>query len=338
MTNVYGVGYRKADFLRVQDLDFSAGVRIEDSKTDSQSDYRTTTATIYQLKSNLNETRVAESLRLVYKGFKKTTLSFDAKLEERQLNWDARSSNLSDPSIFDRKTDTDFLDQIYTFKAVHRFNKDIKSTVSFQIKDLERSLTNLYRISADYPGWLGDYRTKSSDFLVKTDFRLNSKTSATLLYQLVQETIDFQLGGNTSNQKIHRGSGSISFNPTQNLFLVGTFMLENRTIDTPAAGSAAVPARAFDFRGKSYSLLLDATYAFNEKTSCTLGFQHTGALGNMDASGNYVFDKVGLTLKHQLAANKTVSVGYQFYSYNSRNGDNLDYRAQGAFATYTYTF
>ncbi|MFA6425258.1 MAG: hypothetical protein WCW64_03640 [Phycisphaerae bacterium] len=338
-TNVYGVGYRRADFLQIQALDFSAGVRIEDSKTDSQSNYWTTTApNYYKLKSNLNETRVAEVLRLVYKGFKRTTLSFDAQLEERQLELDVQRFPTSTST--NQRTDTDFLDQIYTFKAVHRFDRNIKATVMFRLKDLKRSDTELLDLNPGaYPGFLGDYHIKGNELLVKTDFRLNSKTSATLLYQLIQETIDFQLGGRTSNQTIHRGSGSISFNPTQNLFLVGTFMLENRTIDTPATPTTAgVPARAFDFRGKSYSLLMDATYAFNAKTSCTLGFQHTKAIGNADASGDYVFDKVGLTLKHQFAANKTIGLGYEFYNYNSHNGDNLDYRAHGAFATYTYTF
>ena len=341
-TNVYGLGYRRANILEVQNLDLSVGVRIEDSKTDSQSDY--VRSTLYTLKSNLDETRVAEVLRLVYKGFKRTTLSFDAQLEERQLNWDARRN----PSYadFDRETDTDFLDQIYTLKAVHRCSNDIKSTIAYKYKNLERSLTNLYRVSADYPGWLGNYRTTGSDLLVKTDFRLNSETSATLLYQYVQENIDFELGGRTSDQEIHRGSGSISSNLAQNLFLVGTFMLENRRLDTPAVGDPCgsgpgIGTRLYDFRGNSYSLMLDGTYAFNEKTSSTLGFRHTEALGTVGDAGNYIFDKVSLTLKHKFAANQTVGLGYQFYYFNNHTGGSShwdDYTAHGAFVTYGYTF
>ena len=119
-------------------------------------------------------------------------------------------------------------------------------------------------------------------------------------------------------------------------------MLENRRLDTPAFGEDAPGegSRPYDFRGNSYSLMLDGTYAFNEKTSCTLGFRHTEALGNTDNGSNYVFDKVGLTLKHKFAANQTVGMGYQFYSFNNRDGGNHwdDYIANGAFVTYTYTF
>jgi len=340
-TNVYGLGYRRADILDVQKLDLSAGVRIEDSKTDADSNG--SRGGVFHASSNLDELRVAEVIRLVYKGFKQTTLSFDAQLEERQLKWDA--SDTLNPDSFDRETDTDFLDQIYTFKAVHRCSKDVKSTVSFKIKDLSRSMTNTFDADPTaYPGFLGDYYIRGTDTLAKMDFRLNSATSATLLYQYVQDIIDFERGGNTSDQRIHRGSGSISSNLAQNLFLVGTFMLENRRLDTPAVGTDApgIGTRLYDFRGNSYSLMADGIYAFNEKTSSTLGFRHTEGLGNTDQdAGNYIFDKVSLTLKHQFAANQTIGLGYQFYYFNNRTGGDShwdDYIAHGAFVTYGFTF
>ncbi len=347
-TNVGALGYRKANVLQTPGLDFTAALRVEDSKTNSRSMYDSkTSASDRLLKSSLDEVRVGETLRLVYKGIKKTTLSFDADLEQRDLNWDSRvaSGGTTDQhKNFDRKTDTDFLDQVYTFKAVHRFNRAVKSTVKFRIKDLERSMTNLYRAETDptnFPGILGSYRRRGNDLTVKTDFRLNSKTSTTLMYQFVQESIDFELGGKTSNQEIHRGLGSLSCNPAQNLFLVGTFMLENYDLDTPGVvESTNYGIRPSDFRGNSYSLLLDGTYAFNSKTSCTLAFQHTEAMGTVDYAGDYVYDKAGITLKHQFAANQTIGLGYQFYNFNNHagSGDFDDYRAHGMFVTYSYTF
>jgi len=345
-TNVGALGYRRANFLQVPRLDFSAGVRVEDSKTSSRSDYGydpyggTPFGYGYTLRSELDEVRVAEVLRLVYKGIKRTTLSFDADLEQRDLNWDAQRS----PSYgsFDRKTDTDFTDQVYTFKAVHRFNRAVKSTIKFRIKDLERSITNLYRTSSDYPGWLGSYRRTGRDLTLKTDLRLNSKTSTTLMYQFVQESMDFALGGKTSNMEIHRGSGSLSFIPMQNLFLVGTFMFENYDLDTAAVGtgSQALGPGPYDFSGNSYSLLLDGTYAFNSKTSATLGFRRTEAMGTVDYAGDYVYDSVSLMLKHKFTANKTIGLGYQFMSFNNHagRGDFDDYRAHGAIVTYACTF
>ena len=63
-------------------------------------------------------------------------------------------------------------------------------------------------------------------------------------------------------------------------------------------------------------------------------------MGTVDYAGDYVFDKVGLTLKHQLAKNQTVGLGYQFMNFNNHAGrdDFDDYRAHGAFVTYEYTF
>jgi hypothetical protein len=292
--------------------------------------------------SRLNEVRVGETLRLVYKGIKRTTLSFDADLEQRDLDWNSHVND--DGSISDYKTDIDFTDQVYTFKAVHRFNRAVKSTIKFRFKDLERSYTNLFDSTPNgYPGWLGSYRRRGNDFTLKTDVRINSKTSTTLLYQVVQESIDFELGGKTQNLEIHRGAGSLSFSPTQNLFLVGTFMLENYKLNTPASGNTGNMApgpRPYDFRGNSYSLLLDGTYAFNERTSATLGFRHTEALGTVDYAGDYVYDRVGLMLKHRYAANQTIGLGYQFMNYNNHNGSGSfdDYKAHGMIVTYSYTF
>jgi hypothetical protein len=355
-TNVGAFGYRKANALQVPDLYFSAGLRVEDSKTSSRmsgsSKYYnfithgyTDPAKPRIVTSGLDEVRVAETLRLVYKGIERTTLSFDADLEQRDLGWQERDRHggvFSDPDL-SRKADIDFTDQVYTLKAVRRFNRAVKSTVKFRIKDLERSYTELLDESTYYPGWLGSYRRKGNDLTLKTDWRLNSKTSTTLMYQFVQESIDFELGGKTSNLEIHRGAGSLSFTPIQNLFLVGTFMLENYRLDTSinatASGHAPGP-RPYDFRGNSYSLLLDGTYAFNEKTSATLGFQHTEAMGTVDYAGDYVYDKIGLMLKHKFAANQTIGLGYQFYNFNNHAGsdDFDDYKAHGVFATYAYTF
>jgi len=187
---------------------------------------------------------------------------------------------------------------------------------------------------------MGDYRRTGQDLTVKTDFRINSKTSSILMYQYVHEAIDFELGGKTSNQEIHRGLGSLSFSPKENLFLVGTFMLENYDIDTPGTvASTNYGVRPSDFRGNSYTLMLDGTYAFNSKTSCTLGFQHTEALGTVDYAGDYAYDKIGLMLKHKVRENQTIGVGYQFLNFNSHEGGGFDdYRGHGAFVTYAYTF
>jgi hypothetical protein len=202
----------------------------------------------------------------------------------------------------------------------------------------------LYRANAnpaDYPGWLGSYRRSGSDVTFKTNLRLNNKTSTTLMYQFFQEGINFALGGKTSNLQIQRGAASISFIPTTNMFVVGTFMLENYKLDTPAVGtgSQALGPTPYDFRGDSYSLLLDGTYAFNEKTSCTLGLRHSEALGTVDNAGDYAYDSISFMVNHILAANRTIGVGYQFLNFNNHGGGSFDdFSAHGALITYTMTF
>lgn len=359
-TNAGTLGYRKANVLDVEKLDFSAGTRIEDAHTTSQGRGfgGSPFPTLRIARSDKDDVRFGETLRLVYKGFKRTTLSFDADLQQRFLDWkefeDVRSHEIvNNPAehlvrparnFLDWRADIDHTDQIYTLKTVHRFSRDVKSTVKFRYKDLERSYTNVFdNDPIFFPGYMGSYRRTGNDFYADVDFRINDKTSSTLLYEFIQESINTHIGGKTQNLEIHRGAGSLSFTPMQNLFLVATFMLENYNLDTPvnaAPGTSIAPGtQPFDFVGNSYSLLLDSTYAFNEKTSSTVGFQHTEALGTVDFAGDYVFDKVGITLKHKITEKQAIGLGYAFYDFNNHKGGSFDdYIAHGAFVTYSFAF
>lgn len=352
-TNVGAFGYRADNIARVENLSLTAGLRVEDSSTRSRMSgsgkfYNFLTGEYDGPKprvetSRLDEVPVSETLRLTYQRDTQTTLSFDADLEQRALHWSERDQHggvLSDPDL-SRKADIDITDQIYTFKAVHRVSRALKSTLKLRIKDLERSSTDLLDETAFYPGYLDSYRTTGRDVSLATDCALANNATARLLYQFISESIDTSLGGKTQNLEVHRGAGSLSFSPAQSLFLVGTFMLDNYDLDTPAVGVAADHARGsrpFDFRGTSYSLLLDGTYAFNTMTSCTFGFQHTEALGTVDFAGDYAFDSIGLMLKFRRSRNQTVGVGYQFLNFNSHSGSFDDYRGHGLRASYTYTF
>lgn len=211
-------------------------------------------------------------------------MTFDADLEQRTLGLKERDRHggvYSDPDN-SLKSDISFLDQIYTLIAVRRFNPSIRSTAQFRIKDLDRNYSNLLDDTEFYPGYLGSYRKTGRELTLKTDWRINDKASSAIMYQFLQESIDTSLGGKTQNMEIHRGAGSVSLYPANNLYLVGSFMLENYKLDTPAVGVAsnhAQGASPYNFRGNSYSLLLDGNYAFNDRTSCGFGVQHTEAYG-----------------------------------------------------------
>ena len=197
----------------------------------------------------------------------------------------------------------------------------------------------------NYPGFLGDYRITGNDVTAKTDWRINSTTNTTLMYQFIQESIKTDAGNKTQNWETHRGSGSISMNPSTNLFLVGTFMLENYNLDTPASGASgnriADGPRAFDYIGNSYSLMLDGTYVYDAKTSCTFGFQHTESLGEGDGNNtnDSRYDKLSLMVNRKLSESQTLGVGYQYIDFDNRNGGDFDdYDAHGILMTYEYDF
>jgi hypothetical protein len=336
-TNVGALGYKKANIL--PGLHFTAALRLEDSRTQSSSS-GIVSGSRQEFTSRKDEVRVGETIRLVYKGIKKTTLSFDADLEQRDLN--RKENNNSDRW----NADIDFTDQIYSVKAVHRFDSKVKSTFKFRIKDLERTYTNLFDSDpSGYPGFLGNYRIRGNDVSLKTDWRFNSSSSATLMYQFIQESINTELGGKTQNMEIHRGSGSFSASPCSNVFLVTTFMLENYRLDTPGNGDAAsrfgIGSGAYDFTGNSYSILLDGTYVYSDKTSYTFGYHHSEALGSGDGSGanDSAYDKIGLTVKHKIAKNQTFGAGYQFINFDNHNGGSFDdYSAHGMLFTYEFVF
>ena len=118
-------------------------------------------------------------------------------------------------------------------------------------------------------------------------------------------------------------------------------MLENYDLDTPAIrdDDASYGPLPSDFKGNSYTLMLDGTYAFNEKTSCNVGFQHTEALGAVDDAGDYIYDKIGVTLTHHFTSNQSISLGYEFFNFNNHGGGSFDdYKGHGAAVTYTYRF
>ena len=224
---------------------------------------------------------------------------------------------------------------------MRRSNRSVKSTVKLRIKDLARNYTDLRDDTPFYPGYLDDYRVSGTDLSLGLDCRLGDSATATLQYQVMQENIHTSLGGETQQRDIHQGAGSLSLSPLQNMFLVGTVMLERYRLDTPARGVAtshAPGASPFDFEGDSYSVLLDGTYLINEKTTCTLGLQHTEAMGTVDFAGDYTFNSVELMLKFKCSPEQTMGLGYQFMDFNNHAGRFDDYRAHGLALSYEVVF
>ncbi|MCF7972826.1 MAG: hypothetical protein K9N55_03315, partial [Phycisphaerae bacterium] len=352
-TNAGAFGYRVDNLASIGKLSLIVGARVEESRTQSQmsgsSNFYNFLSGLYEgpkpriVESRLNEVPISETVRVTYQGLERMTLSFDADLEQRALHLSERDRHggvFSDPDL-SRTADIDQTDQTYTFKAVRRLNRSLKSTLKVSLKDLERSATDRLDDSPFYPGYLDNLRRTGQEISFATDYFLPNHATLSVLYQFIHEAIDTSLGGTTQNLEIHRGAGSLSFSPMKKLFLVGMFMLDNYTLDTPATGVAASHAQGstpFDFRGTSYSLLLDGTYYFNDRTSSTFGFQHSEALGTVDFAGNYAYDSINMMLKYKQSQHQTIGLGYRFLNFNSHTGDFDDYIGHGLTVNYSCTF
>lgn len=362
-TNVVGLGYRKFSFLNNPDLYLSAGLRLEHANTrakgNGMGNDNAGGLTLRTAASGLDELRLEETLRLVYRGVERTTLTFDAEWEQRWLDWDemedvqsheifntpgAQIGGVASAPILNREADIRYVDQVYTAKVARRFTRAVKGTARVRIKDLDRR----YHEDVDndplyYPGELGGYQIKAQEGSLGVDLFINSKTSATFRYELINETIDTEQSGETADLEIHRGAGSLVVCPVDGLSLVGTVMLENLTLESPGAGDGtnniAAGSRPFDFVGDSYSILLNANWTFNEKTSSTFGLRHTEALGTVDYAGDYGYDSASVQVTRKLAKDRTLTIGYQFVNFNSHDGGDFDdYRGHGAFVTVGFVF
>ena len=111
-THVGAFGYRVDNVASVEQLSLILGARIEDSRTQSamsgSSKYYNFQTHQYDgpkpriVESRLDEVPINETLRVTYKGLERTTLSFDADLEQRALQFSERDRHggvMSDPDL-----------------------------------------------------------------------------------------------------------------------------------------------------------------------------------------------------------------------------------------------
>lgn len=334
-SNIGAIGLYKANLL--PNLHYTGSLRVDDSRTNAASN-GIESGIMFNAMSTEHDRRIGKNFNFTYDGIERTVLNLNIDYELRNIGWDENNDGEA------YRTDVKFTDQEYKLSAVHRFNRKVKSTFAYEYNNRFRDYNILIDETPDgYPGWIDNYRRKGHEVTLKTDWRITNTTTATANFQYLQESIDTKLGDKTQNREIYRGSGSLSSSPLQNLFLVGTFMLENYRLNTPAIGNPASTfapgSNPYDFRGNYFSILLDGTYALNEKTSCTFGYRHTEGLATVDYGGNYALDTFEFTVRHKLADNQHISAGYQMLNFNNHTGGNFDdYTANGALVTYTFLF
>ena len=359
-----GFAFRKSNFMK-EDLTLSGGIRVEDSRTEAMSSGLAGGATLREAVTDMDKVKISENIRLVYKGKKNATFSFDANLKQMGLDWsenaDIRSHEIfNKPSaqsggipagvngILVREADIDHFDQKYELKAVFRQNNASRTTIALKYKDLDREYDEVFdNDPLYYPGHIGDYKIKGTEFLIKNAQRLESGLRTNVTYKYIDEKIDTDIGGQTQELKIHRLSGSASGAVNEVLFLTGTVMYDDYGLNTPAVGiggaiknASNIPSR-YDYTGDSYSILANGSYLFGyeKQNTCLFGYQHTEAMGAGNSPNDSSYDKLHVMFKLKTKENQSVSLGYQYIDFDNQAGDNWDdYTANGATVTYAFAY
>ncbi|MFT5319827.1 MAG: hypothetical protein ACI8RA_003110 [Chlamydiales bacterium] len=237
-------------------------------------------------------------------------------------------------SSIDRDTDIKVNRQIYSLKAVHKLRLPIKLTLKGRYKSLQRDYDERTDTStSDYPGYLGTFRRSGIDVSWKTDAVITPRLFSTRLYQWKDENIKTDLGGTVGEVHAHRAFLAMSYTATDHLFLTGTGMYEYDKLATPVNSSfASWPQgqRPFNYRGDSYTFLLDGTYTFNPKDIVYVALRHTEAMGAVDFAGDYALDKADVTYKHKLSSGDTLEIAAHSILYNTDHRKFDDYRSHGA--------
>ena len=327
-----------------ENVDVSFGLRVEDSGTDSDSVGLEGGLLPRSAESELDERRFTETLRLTYRGLPRSVVTFDAKLDQRVLDWEEHwDVHFTPPGTrTDRRTDITFSDQLYTLKATHRLNGRLKLTGQYQLQDRLRNYDE--RVDSTpgaYPGFIGDRDHDANGASLALDCRFTDSCSGTIKYQFSDEEIETALADrDTQDFRVHRVSASLTSSPFSNLVLVGVFMGEDYDIRTPgyvAAGANdyAPGSAPYDYRGDSFSFLLNATFALNSRCLIDLSGQRTRANGEENNS----FTKIQTGVKLKLTEHQTLRLGYDFYKFHDRSGDGLDnYQVHGVTVGYGWTF
>lgn len=329
--NILFTRFNRKKFLNQNDLMFDASLRAEYSELEYESDSFRNTST-YQTTGASDTVRLNERIWLTYKGISRTTLFGEAKLEQgfEDRRWKDRRIGTS---VVDRDTDIGVDKQIYSIKAVHKLSLPVKLTMKGRYKKLKRDYDERTDSTAsDYPGVFGTFSRSGVDVSWKADAALNSRMFSTLLYQWKDENIKTDLGGTVGKVHTHRAFLSLSYTATDHLFLTGTGMYEYDKLATPVDSTFASWApgqRPYNFRGDSYTVLLNGTYTFDPDNIAYLSLRHTEAMGFVDFAGDYSLDRADVTFKHKLSSGEVLELAYHSILYNTDNRKFDDYRSHG---------
>ncbi len=344
-------------FNIMQDTKLHTNLRIERSDTDSESLGFEDGVTPHQQMSDIEETRLGESVALVWQGLSNTTVTLAGLWEQRYMdiaeNVDTTEHELSTdfdgPEAFIRDTDVDHMKQEYTVTVVNRPRTDLRLTARYRFKDneedyddnVDQEINDPSPDVENYPGVLGDLDQQTHEITLKSDWHFLPAWTASAQYQFEDDEIEYEVA-NTEGEdlQVHRLSATVYGSPIPRLVLTGMAMYENFDMDTPTDAPAGSNwddgTAAYEIDYDSYVAFLSGNYVISDKWSANLSYQRTQ---NSGSDVDNVLDEVWLGAEYKLTENKTVSARYEYFDFDDEFGDGFnDYQGHGIYLALAYRF
>ncbi len=329
-------------FLNVaKDLTIHTNFRAEHSDTDGDhTGQQTPFGGVLEPVTNATDwedTRLGESVELVWKGFPNTTVSLEGEWEQRFMDVKEVVEG-----TFSRDADIDYNNQEYTITVVNRPCPKLRLTARYRFKDNDEDYDEEFDLEPDaYPGILGDLKRDVHEVTLKGDWHFLPAWTTTVKYQFESDERRFDIQ-NTDGQDldVHRISATVFGSPTTRITLTGMAMYENYRLDTPTnvpVGNQWAPGTGkYDYRYDSLVFFTSGNYVINDKWATKAAYQHTES-GGKDVDN--ALDEIWLGVEYKLAENKTVSARYEYFDFDDELGDGFeDYHGHGFYVALAYRF
>lgn len=288
--------------------------------------------------SQQDETRMGESVRVVWQGTRNTTATFSGEWEQRWLDIQE-----AEGGVLSRDVDLEHDNQKYTFTVVNRPRRDVKLMARYRYTQNETEYEPVFDFDpGGYPDILGDMEQKVHEVTLKGDWQFLPLWTASAKYQYENDVRKYDIQTTYGQDlDVHRISGTVYGIPVDNLVVSAMAMYESYELGTPVnapvnAANWAPGTGAYDYEYDAFIVFTSGTLALNDRWDLNLAYQHTELNGNDVDNG---LDEVWAGAEFQLAENKTVEVRYEFFNFDDELGDGFDdYHGHGIYLAFACTF
>ena len=306
------------------------------------------------VQSDLDETKVSETVSVRFTRIPWTVLFVDARFEQDSIGQfendqaDLGAAQLNDISF---RRDTDYTNDRREYRAGFDTSPwrwfSLSAHYKRRISDSDYDTTKAPLTLAGYSGFIRAREIDGDEAQTKLVLRPATWLKTTLTYQWVNTdyhtTTDPGPGGIVpdgllaGNYYAHVYGFNATLTPFQRVYFSGSFTYSDSRTKTAAIGSPSVAP----YKGNIYTVLASATYILSSKADLSL----TYAFSRSDYGQNNLVDGLPLGLdytRHALMAGTTwhlsktitTSLRYGFYQYSEPTSGGLnDYTAHAIFAS-----